>query len=65
MSPAKPRSFCLISCLNPLITARDKIITPRPSMIPTTAMRTISFEKVRFDWNDIRADINEAKLNAG
>jgi hypothetical protein len=28
------------------------------------AMRTISFEKVRFDLNVIRADIKEAKLNA-
>jgi len=27
-------------------------------------MRTISFEKVRFDLNVIRADIKEAKLNA-
>jgi hypothetical protein len=28
------------------------------------AMRTISFEKVRFDLNVMRADIKEAKLNA-
>jgi len=27
-------------------------------------MRTISFEKVRFDLKVIRADIKEAKLNA-
>jgi len=33
-------------------------------MIPTMAIRTISLEKVRFDRNEIRADINEAKLNA-
>jgi hypothetical protein len=42
----------------------DRIITPKPSMIPTTAIRTISLEKVRFDWNEMREDINEAKLNA-
>jgi hypothetical protein len=29
------------------------------------AIRTISFENVRFDLNDIREDIKEAKLNAG
>nr|MBB6231996.1 hypothetical protein [Mucilaginibacter sp. FT3.2] len=28
------------------------------------AIRTISFENVRFDLNVIRADIKEAKLNA-
>jgi hypothetical protein len=32
--------------------------------MPIMAIRTINFEKVRFDLNDIRADINEAKLNA-
>jgi len=34
-------------------------------MIPTIAMRTISLEKVRFDWNVIRLAINDEKLNAG
>lgn len=29
------------------------------------AIRTISFENVRFDLNVMRADIKEAKLNAG
>jgi len=32
--------------------------------MPIIAMRTISFENVRFDLNEIRAAINEAKLNA-
>ncbi|GAA3967810.1 hypothetical protein GCM10022210_15770 [Mucilaginibacter dorajii] len=44
--------------------ANDNIITPKPSIMPIMAMRTISFENVRFDLNVIRADIKEAKLNA-
>ena len=45
--------------------ATDRIITPKPSIIPTMAIRTISFEKVRLDLKVMREAMNEAKFNAG
>lgn len=62
MSPAKPLTFSLISDLNPFTIATDRIITARPSMIPKMAMRTINFEKVRFELKVMRLAMKKGKF---
>ena len=62
ISPAKPRTFSLISDLKPFTIATDRIMTARPSIIPSMAMRTISFEKVRLELKVMRFAMKKGKF---
>ena len=62
ISPEKPRTFSLISDLNPFTIAIDKIMTDKPSMIPKIAIRTISLEKVLLEFKVIRLAIKRGKF---